>query len=121
MLYLQAFYIEYETKLKITVDELRVEEEERLVKINERFALLEERQARLNKASTFIEDAQRRATAAPFFSHSKFPIRLCFLSKSGQLHILLDEFQGDGRFGKPPGYVSRVSKEGSRNHFSRPV
>lgn len=48
--YLQAFYTEYETKLKITVDELRVEEEERLVKINERFVLLEERQVRLNKA-----------------------------------------------------------------------
>lgn len=48
--YLQAFYVEFEQKLKVTVEELSVEEEERIVKINERFRLLEERQERLNKA-----------------------------------------------------------------------
>jgi len=49
-IYLQAFYSEYEEKLKVTLDELKVEEEVRIVKINERFQLLEERQVRLGKA-----------------------------------------------------------------------
>jgi len=48
--YLQAFYVEYEQKLKVTLEELKVEEEERIIKINERFKQLEEREERLSQA-----------------------------------------------------------------------
>lgn len=48
--YLKAFYVEYEDKLKVLLEELRTEEENRMVKINERFLVLEEREQRLSNA-----------------------------------------------------------------------
>lgn len=49
-LYLKAFYVDYEEKLKVTLEELRSEEEERIVAINKRFQILEERQQALKRA-----------------------------------------------------------------------
>jgi len=62
--YLEAFYKEYKEKLAVTLEELRVAEEERIIKINERFTVLEERQARLAVAIDEERETRLRNTEA---------------------------------------------------------
>lgn len=62
--YLKAFYVQYEEKLKVTLEELRVEEEERVVAINKRFHILEERQQALKVAIDEERETRLRNTEA---------------------------------------------------------
>jgi len=48
--YLQSFYTEYDEKLRTTLEELRLEEEERIAGIHARFQVLEKRQKALAEA-----------------------------------------------------------------------
>merc|ERR1719231_1905044 len=56
--YLQSFYTEYDEKLRTTLEELRLEEEERIAGIHARFQVLEKRQKAL--AETIAEETRTR-------------------------------------------------------------
>jgi hypothetical protein len=62
--YLEAFYTEYEGKLKVLLEELKADEEERVRKINERFKLIEERAARLQVSIDEEREARLFSTEA---------------------------------------------------------